>query len=306
MAVKSKPIGIPDTKKQTIKYNKNYDANHINKGIIKTEKLQQENGVPEKKSLTSADKLNIWKKIREKAYNEQNENWNKYDQFIFKAMSEMNNYLSKYPQYYQLNWLWIKGMLWTEGDANDHIDEWEHRPLRIGAPGDQGGPAVISRSEAISLIIPPGSEWQGITLGNIISNPHINIRAAIVYLMNKLSKSDIVSVDDPKDKTVYTVKISSTEGHSTFEAIAKDERRIGTTVDILKRENPSVNPIKLHNGQELRYCKGSMQRVITGWVFPILPETIAKKYNGGGDPLYAEKLSYVLSLFSSQTGSKIL
>ncbi|EOF5434526.1 hypothetical protein ACK1MO_004261 [Salmonella enterica] len=287
--------------------NRNQLKGSVRNGIPKTEQPQQKersNNISEKKTLTNTDKFNIWKKIRENAYNEKKEYWNKYDTFILQSMSEMNNYLSRYPAYVRLDWLWIKAMLWTEGDADGHKNEWEHRPLRIGVPGDKGGPAVIAKSEAVGLIIPPGSAWQGITSSNMVSDPHMNIRAAIIYLMNRLSKSDIVSVDDPKDKTDYTVKISSVEHHGTLDAIAKDEERIGTTMDILKRENPGLDPRKIHSGEEIRYRKGSMKRVITGWLFPVTAQIIAEKYNGGGDSMYAEKLSYVHSLFSSTTGNK--
>lgn len=279
----------------------------IHKGIPRTEQPQRDKlktNIPERKSLTGTDKLNIWKKIREDAYKENKANWNTYDQFIFQAMSDMNRYLSKYPSYTRLDWLWIKAMLWTEGDADGHKHEWEHKPLRIGVQGDKAAPVVIRRSEAVSLVIPSGSTWQGITSSNMIADPHMNIRAAIIYLMNRLSKSDMVSVDDSNDKTIYTVKISSTEGHSTFDAIAKDTNRIGTTLDILIRANPGVNPNKVHNGQELRYCKGRIQRVITGWISPITASVIASSYNGGGDSKYAEKLSYVHTLFTSATGNK--
>lgn len=76
-------------------------------------------------------------------------------------------------------------------------------------------------------------------------------------------------------------------------------------MDILIRANPGVNPNKVHNGQELRYCKGRIQRVITGWISPITASVIASSYNGGGDSKYAEKLSYVHTLFTSATGNKI-
>ncbi|TKU00174.1 hypothetical protein FDW89_12090 [Citrobacter sp. wls830] len=277
------------------------------KGIPKTERPQRDKpkiNAPKRQPLTDTDKLNIWKKIREDAHKEKKENWNIYDKFIFQAMSEMNRYLSKYPSYTSLDWLWIKAMLWTEGDADGHKYEWEHKPLRIGVPGDKAAPVVINRSEAVKLVIPSGSTWQSITSSNLIADPHMNIRAAIVYLMNRLSKSDIISVDDSNDKDPHTVMVSAIKGHSTFSDIVKDTNQIGTTMDILIRENPGVNPSKVHDGQELRYRKGSMQRAIIGWISPITANVIAKSYNGGGDSKYAEKLSYVYALFTSAAGNK--
>lgn len=48
-------------------------------------------------------------------------------------------------------------------------------------------------------------------------------------------------------------------------------------------------------GQILKVQKGSNKRVITGWR-QITTTAIALRYNGGGDPYYAAKLDYALSL----------
>ena len=118
-------------------------------------------------------------------------------------MSEMKKYLQKYDNFNSElcpDWIWIKSMLWTEGHPVDFEYEWEHRPLRIGVAGDAGAPALLNKDEAISLVIPTGVEWQNLTLSKITNDPYSNIRAAIIYLMNKLSLSDLISVDDPNDK----------------------------------------------------------------------------------------------------------
>ena len=260
---------------------------------------------PEKKSLTAEEKFAIWKKARKDAYDEKKEIWNKYDSFIQQAMSEMKKYLQKYDNFNSElcpDWIWIKSMLWTEGHPVDFEYDWAHRPLRIAVAGDAGAPALLNKDEAISLVIPTGVEWQNLTLSKITNDPYSNIRAAIIYLMNKLSLSDQISVDDPNDKTIYTVKVSTADGHGTMDAIALDRRRIGTTKEILERENPGVNPTRLHNGQELRYCKGSKQRVIFGWRFPVNAKIIAQQYNGGGDAAYEAKVDYVHSLLSGSMG----
>nr|WP_315399633.1 LysM peptidoglycan-binding domain-containing protein [uncultured Duganella sp.] len=72
--------------------------------------------------------------------------------------------------------------------------------------------------------------------------------------------------------------------------IAKGEE---TTVEILKNLNPTCT--NLSPGQILKFKKGSVQRVITGWR-QITTDQIARRYNGGGDPNYAKKLDYALSL----------
>jgi hypothetical protein len=45
----------------------------------------------------------------------------------------------------------------------------------------------------------------------------------------------------------------------------------------------------------LKYRKASVQKVIASWRH-ISTTSIAQRYNGGGDPNYAKKLDYALSL----------
>lgn len=61
----------------------------------------------------------------------------------------------------------------------------------------------------------------------------------------------------------------------------------------MKKLNPTSD--MLRPGQSLRFQKGSVQRIITGW-HQITTAQIARRYNGGRDPRYAEKLDYALGL----------
>lgn len=56
-----------------------------------------------------------------------------------------------------------------------------------------------------------------------------------------------------------------------------------------------VNPLNLKTGMKLKYRKGAIKRVITGWK-DISTMSIAKNYNGNGYATYCAKLNYVLQL----------
>ena len=78
------------------------------------------------------------------------------------------------------------------------------------------------------------------------------------------------------------------------DSFAKIAKASGTTVESLRKLNPSTADL-LRPGRVLKYQKASIERVITGWRV-ISTSTIAQRYNGGGDPNYAKKLEYALSL----------
>ena len=48
-------------------------------------------------------------------------------------------------------------------------------------------------------------------------------------------------------------------------------------------------------GPNLKYQPAKVQQVIAGWR-TISTESIARRYNGGGDPYYSKKLDYALRL----------
>jgi len=66
---------------------------------------------------------------------------------------------------------------------------------------------------------------------------------------------------------------------------------VRTTPAVLKKLNPTANVLR--PGQVLKYQKAAVQRVIVGWQV-ITSALIQRRYNGDGDPKYAEKLDYVL------------
>ena len=70
-----------------------------------------------------------------------------------------------------------------------------------------------------------------------------------------------------------------------------------TAIEILQNMNPEVvNPWNLKIGMILKYRKGTIKRVITGWK-DISTISIAKNYNGNRDKFYCAKLNYVLQFY---------
>lgn len=211
--------------------------------------------------------------------------WNTWDCEIQVAVNEYNRHLSGTAGYMPLDWHIIKAMVWVETGANK--TEWKSRPIQIGNSHDPGLTSLLSGAEGGDLILPPA--WKGrLTIGSVRTIPAHNIRAGIGYLLMKLGSYEYRSVPSAEFK-VYEVTIKAGD---SLDKIAKAQ---GSTLDTLKKLNPTA--AVLRPGQVLKCQKASVQRVITGWRH-LSTTLIAQRYNGGGDPLYAKKLDYALSLMS--------
>ena len=210
--------------------------------------------------------------------------WSAYDCEIGMAVGEFNRHLAGTPGYRQLDWQLIKAMLWTETGAAS--PEWKTKPMQIGVPGDPGLRSLLFGAEGGELILPP--IWQRrLTVGTVRAIPAHNIRCGIGYLLMRLANFEHKSTLSPDVKSIHQVTIKPGD---SLERIARSN---GSTTDILRALNPSA--VALRPGQVLKYQKGGVQRVITSWR-PITTAIIAQRYNGGGDPNYAKKLDYALSL----------
>lgn len=213
-----------------------------------------------------------------------NSRWNAYDNELKTASSGFNQHLKSTVGYRQLDWLLIKAMLWTESGASS--PEWQTKPMQIGVPGDPGLSSFLSGREGGELIVPPS--WQGrLTSGTVRSMPAHNIRAGIGYLLMRMANFEFRSVLAADAKTIREVTIKPGDSLAT---IAKAR---GTTPEIMQQLNPTSNVLR--PGQILKFQTAAVQRVITGWR-QITTDQIARRYNGGGDPNYAKKLDYALSL----------
>lgn len=122
-----------------------------------------------------------------------------------------------------------------------------------------------------------------------ISMPDLNIRAAFAYIITMAAKFGVHQVID-NPKLLY----HSVRRDESYSSIARHE---GTTIEDLAVNNPKAGAV-IHPGQVLAYQQAHMTTAITGWR-PITANFLATYYNGGGDSLYAEKLSYVLGKLGS-------
>ena len=216
--------------------------------------------------------------------------WDKYDPLIRKLMYEMNSHLWRTtPHYMAIDWRWIKAMAWTETGAGDR--QWNSNTMQIGVSSDPGILVVTDRdNEMTKLITPPINSWQNLKKEKIKTIPEINFRAAIIYLMSRLSTSEIRSVKKPY-LAPSSVTISRKKELSTLNDIIMKKY---TTEETLREMNNI--PRYLHDGDVLKYVPAEKKRVITGWNLPINAQRIALAYNGGGDSQYIEKIKYSYSI----------
>lgn len=210
--------------------------------------------------------------------------WDAYDCEIRMAVAEFNSHLMGTGGYRQLDWTLVKAMLWTETGATS--TEWLSKPMQIGVSGDPGLRALLSGAEGGELILPPSWQWR-LKVGTVRTIAAHNIRAGIGYLLMRLANFEYKSILSADVKTIHQVTIKPGD---SLERIAKSQ---GSTTEILRALNPTA--AVLRPGQVLKYQNGAVQRVITSWR-PITTAIIAQRYNGGGDPNYAKKLDYALSL----------
>jgi hypothetical protein len=215
--------------------------------------------------------------------------WRDYDCDIQRIVIQFNRHLSGTAGYIRLDWHLIKAMVWTESGGPD-TRAWHDNPIQIGNPGDPGLSALFSGREGGELIIPPELRIR-LTIGSTRTSPQMNISAGVAYLLMRLASYGFATILDERDKGTYDITIKSGD---TFEKIARSN---GTTVDTLKKCNAGASILR--PGQSLRYQKASIQKVITRWT-SANPTSIARLYNVG-DPAYAKKLTYCLSVMQRAT-----
>jgi len=209
--------------------------------------------------------------------------WNAYDCEIKSTVREYNRHLRATPGYSELDWHLIKAMVWVETGASH--SQWRSNPMQIGVPGDPGLAAFLSGQEGSHLILPSG--WrERLTLSGVRSIPVQNIKAGVGYLLMRLAKFEHKSVPSGTSG----VKECVVQAGNSFATLAA---KYGTTTEILKKLNPGA--LILRPGQVLKYQPAKVQQVIAGWR-AITTESIARRYNGGGDPNYSKKLDYALRL----------
>ena len=182
----------------------------------------------------------------------------------------------------EVNWLYIKAILWTESGGLDN-PAWKQRAMQIGNPGDPGLDVLKKKSEGSSLIM-SDTLFNAIRAGRA-NEPKVNVQAGIAYLYTRMANSEIKSVVDAHDHKLYEYIVV---GGDNLSKIAK---KVDTTVDELISMNPGAKAM-IKPKQKLKYHKAKMQRVIVGWR-SFTTQEIAKRYNIG-DPDYSAKLDYLI------------
>jgi hypothetical protein len=165
--------------------------------------------------------------------------------------------------------------------------------MQIGVTGDPGLAALLSPDGGGVRIIP--AAWRGkLKMSSARTIPTYNIRAGIGYLLMRAARFEHQSVVGD-DGTVYLAEVRRGD------SLARVAQRHGTTIEILRSMNPSL--VVLHQGQSLKYRKGTVERVITGWRNLDVAQ-VARLYNGFGDPRYAQKLDYAYALVNQGEEAK--
>ena len=220
--------------------------------------------------------------------------WHEYDCDVQRAATEFNRHLADTQGYSAFDWRMIKAMIWTESGGPTHR-EWRSNPMQIGNPGDPGLQALLSAKEGGELIMPPDL-MKKLTVANAGSAPQMNIRAGMAYLLMRLARFDVGTVQDKSDNKMYSVVVKAGD------SLDKIARVNGTTVDNLKMHNASTGVLRA--GKALRYQKAQIRKMIVGWE-SITTMRIAARYNVG-DPNYAKKLDYCMSMIRGRKASDMV
>ena len=202
---------------------------------------------------------------------------------IKQIVSMFNRHLAG-QGYITLDWRTVKAMIWTETGGPDNR-AWKKNPMQIGKQDDPGLRALLFGNEGGELIMPTALR-QRLTVAAVLSTPKSNIEAGTAYLLMRHARYEIKTVHDRTDKKIYAAKVGPGDSLDKF------ARTHGTTVDVLKSSN--VTTAMLRPGQELKYQKASLRKVIAGWQM-ITSTSIARRYNVG-DARYSQKLNYCLEV----------
>jgi hypothetical protein len=216
------------------------------------------------------------------------ERWSEYDAVVQEEVDGYNQRLRNVPGFVDLDWRWVKAMIWTEVKAGPDSPAWAERPMQIGNPGDPGLKVIQNGLDHSDLVVPEAVRIalkSGTTGG-------ANVRAGVAYLYHRAAypyykQTEIV--DNP------TIETSQLAAGTTLTAEAS---KLGTTVDEIVRQS-GLDPAKLSRlqvGTTLKYRKAHKAWQISGW---LAWEQAIRDYNGGGDSAYVSKVSRAYAKIAS-------
>ena len=208
-----------------------------------------------------------------------------YDQTIQAELRDYTTRLGSTPGYTEPSYKLIKALLLIES-GGPAAPAWTGRVAQIGNLGDAGYGVLKSGAENSALVMSP--DFRGALASKPISDSVLNVRAAIALIFTKAVQAATGSVVDARDPQLRQHVVSKGD---TFGRIARTE---SSTVPDIRASNPGISPT-LRLKEKINYHHATMVSQITGWSL-IDATFLARRYNGGGDPDYEEKLRYVVGL----------
>ena len=206
-----------------------------------------------------------------------------YDKTIQTELDEYQRRFASTPGFSKLSFALFKALMLTESGGPTSA-AWNTKPCQIGNLGDPGYAVLVDHAENSAIIMSP--QLQADIASKPINAPILNIRAAIALTLVKAALFRRQSEVDATDQSLHEHIVIKGD---SFGRISRTER---TTVPEIKLSNPTVGA-NLKPKQKLNFHRAHMVTQIIGWR-PITPQFLADYYNGGGDPLYAEKISFVM------------
>ncbi len=206
--------------------------------------------------------------------------WSEYDAAIKQEVDGYNKRLKTVAGFQELDWRWVKAMVWTEVIAGPDDAAWSSRPMQIGNPGDKGLEVVQKGLDHSDLVV--SAEVR--TAVKSDATGALNIRAGVAYLYHRAAFPHYKYSEIIDSSQIETYQLAAGE---TLSGVAS---KVGTTVDELMRQSglDAAKASKLQIGATLKYRKAHKIWQITGW--DAWKDAI-KAYNSPGDPKYVEKVT---------------
>lgn len=256
---------------------------------------RKRNAVTTFKYNADANKFDAWKESISKAV-KHDPRWGEYDFLIDEVCLIFNGYhrlsgsaVSKLCSIVIDPGL-IKALIRVETGPDAPGQSWGKRPMQIGNLGDKGLDDVLGtsplRRTIFELIVP--NEYRYIDFNSVRNNPKENIIAGIAYIL--MSTCTFAMATFICDEKVESTQV--TRELNNYSVIAKN---VGTTVDVLLKMNPDLNPNKLHVGDAVKFNRAE-RRLFVYSIEKLDCRLLARVYNVNGDARYLDKLNFMYDI----------
>jgi hypothetical protein len=214
--------------------------------------------------------------------------WSEFDSAIKQEVDSYNQRLKRTPGFLELDWRWVKAMVWTEVKAGPDSSAWSSSPMQIGNRGDPGLKVVQNGLDHSDLVVP--AEVRTALKSGAAGT--LNIRAGVAYLYHCAAFPHYKLTEIIDNPMIETYQLAAGETPSGVAG------RLGTTVDEIMRQSglDAAKASKLRVGAALKYRKAHQAWQITGW---LAWEKAIHEYNGGGDIEYVSKVKRAYAKITS-------